>query len=65
MNVTDKLYTEWAWRSKTGTPSMDNADDKAILDSLISDLTKDSIIAEYAPGYDKYFRENGFESTPR
>ena len=39
MNVTDRLYTEWAWRSKTGTPSMDNADDRAILDNLIAELT--------------------------
>ena len=38
MNVTDKLYTEWAWRSKTGTPSMDNPEDKAILDKLILEL---------------------------
>ena len=38
MNVVDKLYTEWAWRSKSGTPSMDNADDKAILDNLIKEL---------------------------
>ena len=39
MNVTDKLYTEWAWRSKTGTPSLSNAEDKAILDNLIAELT--------------------------
>jgi hypothetical protein len=39
MNLIDKLYTEWAWRSKTGTPSMDNAEDKAILDKLIKELT--------------------------
>lgn len=39
MNVTDKLYTEWAWRSKSGAPSMDNPEDKAILDSLIAELT--------------------------
>lgn len=39
MNVVDKLYTEWAWRSKSGTPSMDNAEDKAILDNLIAELT--------------------------
>jgi len=39
MNVTDKLYEEWAWRSRTGTPSMDNPEDKAILDNLIAELT--------------------------
>lgn len=39
MSVIDKLYTEWAWRSKTGTPSIDNAEDKAVLDRLISELT--------------------------
>ena len=39
MNVTDKLYEEWAWRSRTGTPSMDNPEDKAILDKLIAELT--------------------------
>lgn len=39
MSVVDKLYTEWAWRSKTGTPSMDNADDRVILDNLIAELT--------------------------
>lgn len=39
MNLIDKLYTEWAWRSKTGTPSMDSAEDKAILDNLIAELT--------------------------
>lgn len=39
MNVVDKLYTEWAWRSRTGTPSMNNPEDKAILDKLIAELT--------------------------
>ena len=39
MNVTDRLYNEWAWRTKTGTPSMDNPEDKAILDNLIAELT--------------------------
>jgi hypothetical protein len=38
MNVTDKLYTEWAWRTKTGVPDINNPEDKAILDRLISDL---------------------------
>ena len=39
MNVTDKLYNEWAWRTKSGTPSIDNAEDKAILDTVIAELT--------------------------
>ena len=39
MNVTDKLYEEWAWRSRTGTPTLDNPEDKAILDKLIAELT--------------------------
>ena len=38
MNLIDKLYTEWAWRSKSGTPSMDNAEDKAILDSILEEI---------------------------
>ena len=39
MNVIDKLYTEWAWRSKSGTPSIDNAEDKAVLDKLLKELS--------------------------
>jgi len=42
MNVTDKLYTEWAWRSKSGTPDMNNPEDKAILDNLIKELTEET-----------------------
>lgn len=38
MNVVDKLYTEWAWRSKSGTPNINNPEDKAILDNLLSEL---------------------------
>lgn len=38
MNITDKLYLEWAWRSKNGTPDINNPEDKAILDRLISEL---------------------------
>lgn len=38
MNVVDKLYTEWAWRSKTGIPDINNPEDKALLDSLLSEL---------------------------
>ena len=42
MNLIDKLYTEWAWRSKTGTPSMDNPEDKAILENLFKELELDT-----------------------
>ena len=38
MNLIDKLYNEWAWRTKSGTPHMNNPEDKAILDRLISNL---------------------------
>ena len=38
MNVTDKLYTEWAWRTKSGVPNINNPEDKAILDSIISEM---------------------------
>lgn len=40
MNTTDKLYTEWAWRTKTGVPDINNSEDKAILVSLIKELTE-------------------------
>ena len=35
MNVTDKLYTEWAWRTKSGVPDINNPEDKAILDKIL------------------------------
>ena len=65
MNITDKLYTEWAWRTESGVPDINNPKDKAILDGIISDLGKDFVIVEQAPGYDKYFKENGFEVIPQ
>lgn len=34
MDAIDKLYQEWAWRSKTGVPSMEDLDDIAILNEL-------------------------------
>ena len=46
MDVIDKLYTEWAWRTKTGTPVIDNPEDKAILDNLIYELTEESDIED-------------------
>ena len=36
MNVTDKLYKEWAWRSKSGTPSFDNPEDVKLLNEVMS-----------------------------
>ena len=65
MNVRDKLYTEWAWRSKTGTPSISNPDDKAILNTLLYELTGTTLIAESAPGYDQYLMDNGFPEIPQ
>jgi len=39
MDIIDKLYTEWAWRTKNGTPDINNPEDKGILDSLIKELS--------------------------
>jgi hypothetical protein len=41
MNVTDKLYTEWAWRSKSGVPDINNPEDRALLNKIISELVKE------------------------
>ena len=38
MNIVDKLYTEWAWRTKSGVPDINNPEDKAVLDKLIKEL---------------------------
>jgi hypothetical protein len=46
MSVIDKLYTEWAWRTKSGTPDVSNPKDKAILDNLIYELTEESNIED-------------------
>ena len=39
MNVIDKLYTEWAWRTKSGVPDINNPEDKAILDQILEETT--------------------------
>jgi len=56
MNVVEKLYTEWAWRSKTGTPNINNPEDKLILDSLINELVgpfkEEQVIFESSQNYD-------------
>jgi len=44
MNITDKLYTEWAWRTDSGVPDINNPEDKVILDKLILELTEESNI---------------------
>lgn len=38
MNIVDKLYTEWAWRTKSGVPDVNNPEDKTILDNILSEL---------------------------
>lgn len=40
MNIVDKLYTEWAWRTKSGIPDINNPEDKAILDSILEQSIK-------------------------
>ena len=65
MSAIDKLYTEWAWRTKTGTPNMKDPKDKAILDRLISELSVPGVIAEIAPQYDSYLMDNGFPVIPQ
>ena len=42
MNITDKLYTEWAWRTESGVPDINNPKDKAILDSFCLLYTSDA-----------------------
>lgn len=34
MNIVDKLYEEWAWRSESGVPSLENPKDKLVLEQL-------------------------------
>tara|TARA_R110000868_G_C10782643_1_gene755626 strand:+ start:30 stop:1043 length:1014 start_codon:yes stop_codon:yes gene_type:complete len=55
MNLLDKLYTEWAWRSKSGLPNIKNPEDKAILDSLIKEMTleEEPLLFEGSDSYDE------------
>ena len=64
MNVIDKLYTEWAWRTKTGVPDINNLEDKAILDNIIFE-TSGNVLSEVAVEYDKYLVDNGFPVIPQ
>jgi len=56
MNIVDKLYTEWAWRTKSGVPDINNPEDKAILDNLINELasSQEQIISEESNQYDQH-----------
>lgn len=58
MNVVDKLYTEWAWRSKSGIPNIKNPEDKAILDEILSEfaLEDTTILSEGSSDYDTEIR---------
>ena len=38
MNIVDKLYTEWAWRTKSGVPDINNPEDKAILGKILKEF---------------------------
>lgn len=58
MNVIDKLYTEWAWRTKSGVPDLNNPEDKSILNNILSELNipineKVDIITEEDDLYDR------------
>ena len=64
MNIIDKLYTEWAWRTKSGVPSMSNTEDKKILQNIISELVdesdiieKESVIKESDTNFDSFIQE--------
>ena len=57
MNVIDKLYTEWAWRTKSGTPDYNNPEDKAILDILIEELGGKELIKEESNEYDELIKD--------
>lgn len=60
MNVIEKLYTEWAWRTKSGVPDINNPEDKALLDNLVNELAgpiqKERIIFEGSDSYDNVIK---------
>lgn len=43
MNITNKLYTEWAWRTESGVPDINNPKDKAILDRVIVEILGEDV----------------------
>jgi len=58
MNIVDKLYTEWAWRTKSGVPDINNPEDKVILNDILSELNvpvneKVDVITEEDDLYDR------------
>ena len=46
MNIVDKLYTEWAWRTKSGTPDIDNPEDRDILFSILAEASTNLLSTE-------------------
>lgn len=64
MNVIEKLYTEWAWRTKSGVPDINNPEDKAILNTIIFE-TSGKVLNEVAVEYDNYLMDNGFPIIPQ
>lgn len=70
MNIVDKLYTEWAWRTESGIPDIKNPKDKAILNSILSELEvplqEDTYILE-ADGniYDQVIALNLFQDPSK
>lgn len=54
MDVIEKLYTEWAWRTKTGIPNIKDPEDKKILDDILAemDLKKEQMVVESSESYD-------------
>lgn len=55
MNIIDRLYTEWAWRTKSGTPDITNPEDKQIFDKLLIelDLSQEEVLYEGSDSYDE------------
>ncbi len=70
MNVVDKLYTEWAWRTKSGVPDMNNPEDRAILNKIFTENSvpvKEEVVILEAEGneYDQLISFYLFGTTEK
>jgi len=66
MNLIEKLYNEWAWRTKTGVPDMSNPEDKAIFDKLLNELAgtdTQPLLKENSASYDKIILDRLIETN--